>query len=183
MLCSRVKVLEDILGFEDTLWSPWPWPRRSDPWPRSLKSSKIVLSSVRGQHYFFIVEILLENTRNFAGNLQRPFFVFLFRRSPEKFFQPFFLENAWKNFFRTFFSFRRTLAPECSLEYSCLGIERICPRKGCPWPWLRIFLWPWPRTLCPQLHLCFAVCTTRTGSISKKKRAILHCRFAILFSD
>ena len=30
---------------EDTFWRPWPWPR-------GLKSSKIVLSSARGQHYF-----------------------------------------------------------------------------------------------------------------------------------
>ena len=28
---------------------PWPWPRRSSPWPRSLKSLKIALSSARGQ--------------------------------------------------------------------------------------------------------------------------------------
>ena len=32
-----------------------PWPRRSSPWPwpRGLKSSKIGLSSARGQHYFW----------------------------------------------------------------------------------------------------------------------------------
>ena len=37
-----------------------------------------------------------------------------------------------------------------------LGLESVCPRKGCPWPWPRIFLcpWPWPRALCPRLHLC-----------------------------
>ena len=35
-----------------------------------------------------------------------------------------------------------------------LGLERVCPRKGCPWPWPRIFLCPWPRALCPRLHLC-----------------------------
>ena len=44
-----------------------------------------------------------------------------------------------------------------------LGLERVCPQKGCPWPWPRIFLWPWPRSflwpwpwpraLCPRLHL------------------------------
>ena len=28
-----------------------------------------------------------------------------------------------------------------------LGLESVCPRKGCPWPW------PWPRALCPRLHL------------------------------
>ena len=42
---SRGGVLEDVLGLEDTCSSPWPWPR-------SLKSSKIALSSARGQHYF-----------------------------------------------------------------------------------------------------------------------------------
>ena len=38
-----------------------------------------------------------------------------------------------------------------------LGLERFCPRKGCPWPWPRIFLcpWPWPRAFCPRLHLWF----------------------------
>ena len=42
---SRGGVLEDVLGLEDTFSSPWPWPR-------SLKSSKIALSSAQGQHYF-----------------------------------------------------------------------------------------------------------------------------------
>ena len=45
----RGGVFEDVLGLddvlEDTFWSPWPWPR-------GLKSSKIGLSSTRGQHYF-----------------------------------------------------------------------------------------------------------------------------------
>ena len=45
----RGGVLEDVLSLQDvlenTFSSPWPWPR-------SLKSSKITLSSARGQHYF-----------------------------------------------------------------------------------------------------------------------------------
>ena len=52
---------------EDTFWIPWP---------RSLKSSKIALSSARGQHYFWTVEISLENARDLAENLQT-FFSFL----------------------------------------------------------------------------------------------------------
>ena len=48
-LASGGGVLKDILGLkdvlEDTFSSPWPWSR-------SLKSSKIVLSSARGKHYF-----------------------------------------------------------------------------------------------------------------------------------
>ena len=43
---------------EDTFSSPWPWPR-------SLKSSKIALSSARGQHYFL-------NRKNLVGKRQKP---------------------------------------------------------------------------------------------------------------
>ena len=39
----RGGALEDVFDLEDTF---------SSPWPRSLKSSKIALSSARGQHYF-----------------------------------------------------------------------------------------------------------------------------------
>ena len=70
VFATRGGVLEDVLGLEDTFWSPWPWPR-------SLKTSKIVLSSARGQHYFL-------NRWNFVGKRQKPrgkfantFFVFL----------------------------------------------------------------------------------------------------------
>ena len=50
---SRGGVLEDVLGLEDTfdvlgLGFEASSPR---PWPRSLKSSKIALSSARGQQY------------------------------------------------------------------------------------------------------------------------------------
>ena len=51
-------------------------PRRSSPWLRCLKFSKIALSSTRGQHYF-------SNRRNFVGKRRKPrgkfannFFVF-----------------------------------------------------------------------------------------------------------
>ena len=68
---NRGGVLEDVLGLEDTFWSPWPWP-----WPRSLRSSKIALSSARGQHCFL-------SRWNFVGKRHKPrgkfantFFVF-----------------------------------------------------------------------------------------------------------
>ena len=61
---NRGGVLQDVLGLEDTFLSPWP---------QSLKSSKIALSSARGQHYFWTVEISLENARNLAKNLWTPF--------------------------------------------------------------------------------------------------------------
>ena len=57
-----------------------------------------------------------------------------------------------------------------------LGLESVCPRKGCPWPWPRIFLcpWPrpWPRALCPRLHLC-----KKDGEkLSIKRRPFFGCR-------
>ena len=67
---TRGGLHEDVLGLEDTFWNSWPWPR-------SLKSSKIALSSTRGQRYFL-------NSWNFVGKRQKPrgkfantFFVFL----------------------------------------------------------------------------------------------------------
>ena len=47
-----------------------------------------------------------------------------------------------------------------------LGLERVCPWKGCPWPWPRIFLcpWPWPRALCPRLHLWYSIYIRTNGT-------------------
>ena len=107
---------------EDTFWSPWAWPRSSSPWPRGLKSSKIALFSARGQHFFL-------NCWNFVGRLKKNFRCFL-------------LENAWKKFFEDLLFFWRALAlVSLALASSIpvLGLERVCPRKCCPW------LWPWPR--------------------------------------
>ena len=52
----------------------------------------------------------------------------------------FFLEIARKTFVKTFFFFWRALAlVSLALASSIpvLGLESVCPRKGCPWP--RIF--------------------------------------------
>ena len=61
----------------------------------------------------------------------------------EKFFgKRFFVEIAWKIFVKTFFFFWRALAlVSLALASSIpvLGLESVCPRKGCPWPWPRIF--------------------------------------------
>ena len=94
------------------------------------------------------------------------------------------LWSAWKIFWKTFFSGDR-LKNFCEELFFCffcgdrlknfcedlfffvslalvssipvLGLESVCPRKGCPWPWPRIFLcpWPWPWALCPRLHLWY----------------------------
>ena len=53
---THFEVLGLSLGLEAS--SPWPWPR-------SLRSSKITLSSAWGQHYFL-------NRWNFVGKRQKP---------------------------------------------------------------------------------------------------------------
>ena len=104
-LYYRGEVLKDVLGLEDvledTFWCPWLWRRRSSPWPWSLKSSKIALSSSQGQHNFLSCYKFVERLKNFFENgffreiaknlFWRPFFW----RSPEKiFWRPFFLESS-----------------------------------------------------------------------------------------
>ena len=66
----RGGVLEDVLGLEDTFWSPWPWPR-------SLKFSKIALSSARGQYYFINSWNFVEKRQKPRGKFASTFFVFL----------------------------------------------------------------------------------------------------------
>ena len=134
---------------EDTFWSPWLWPR-------SLKSSKIALSSARGQHYFSTAEISLENARNLAKNLQRPFFWF-----PQ-------VEIAWKKIFEDLFRLKKCLktfflrSPEKNFEdlffsentYVCvLGLERVCP-------------WPWPRNFFVFLALASSLVSSTPPLVS-----------------
>ena len=72
----------EVLGLEDS--SPRKWPCH---W---LKDSTL----------FCTVEMLLENARNLAENLRRPFFVFLKWRSPEKNFEELFrLKKNFEDFF------------------------------------------------------------------------------------
>ena len=47
----------------------------------------------------------------------------------------FFFGDRLKNFCEELFFFWRALA----LVSLILGLESVCPRKGCPWPWPRIF--------------------------------------------
>ena len=73
------------------------------------------------------------------------------------FWKTFFCGDRLKNFCEDLFFWRALALVSLALASSIpvLGLESVCPRKGCPWPWRRIFLcpWPWPRALFPRLHL------------------------------
>ena len=89
----------------------------------------------------------------------------------EKFFgKRFFVEIAGKNFVKTFFfSFGDRLKNFCEdlffiLESTCACVLGLGFEHSCPWPRECLsserlslapdfFLCPWPRALCPRLHL------------------------------
>ena len=117
------------------------WSPRGRPWPRGqiLKSLALALAS-RPQ----VLEnwpVLGSRTALFFGKLK-------FCGAVEKFFgKRFFVEIARKIFVKTFFFFF-FLESTCALcpwslalasSIPVLGLESVCPRKGCPWPWPRIF--------------------------------------------
>ena len=65
--------------------------------------------------------------------------------SPEKNFEDLFVGDRLKFFLKTFFIFfgeHFRLFPwslVLSSSIHVLGLERVCPQKACPWPWLRMF--------------------------------------------
>ena len=55
------------------------------------------------------------------------------------FWKTFFCGDRLKNFSEDLFFFRRALAlVSLASSIPVLGLESVCPRKGCPWPWPRI---------------------------------------------
>ena len=80
-----------------------------------------------------------DRLKNFCEDL-----LFFFWRSPEKF--------LW----RPFFFFLESTCALCPWSLALassipvLGLESVCPRKGCPWPW------PWPRIFFVFLALALA---------------------------
>ena len=70
-------------------------------------------------------------------------------RSPEKLF--------WRPFLKHLRLCPWSLALASSIPV--LGLESVCPRKAVLGLGLGFFLcpWPWPRALCPRLHLCCRV--------------------------
>ena len=67
------------------------------------------------------------------------------KTTEKKIFKTFFLEIAWNNFLKIFFFWEYLHLYPSSLALASnnpvLGLEKVCPRKGCPWPWSRIFLY------------------------------------------
>ena len=79
-----------------------------------------------------------DRLKNFCEDL----FFFFFLRSPEKF--------LWRPFFFFFLESTCALCPwslALASSIPVLGLESVCPRKGCPWPW------PWPRIFFVSLAL------------------------------
>ena len=115
----------------------------------------------------------MEIDRNHAENLGRPLFLYFYFGERVIFLGKlaspcaktcFFLEVAQKNFLGIFFFFFfwRTLAP-CVFG---LGLERVRLENSGLWPWSSNYFlcpWPWPRRLCPRLHLCQQLQATTTG--------------------
>ena len=87
-----------------------------------------------------------DRLKNFCEDLFFFFFFFFFWRSLEKF--------LWRPFF--FFFFLESTCALCPWSLALassipvLGLESVCPRKGCPWPW------PWPRIFFVSLALALA---------------------------
>ena len=118
----RGGVLEDVLGLddvlEDTFWSPWPWPRRSSPWP----SRPQVFENwpVLGSRTSLFFESL-----KFCGVLEKFFGKRFFVEIAWK---KIFLEIAWKIFVKTFFFWRALslgLEHSCPWPRECLSSERL----------------------------------------------------------
>ena len=106
--CSRLiknSLIYDLVirggVLEDTFWSPWPWSRRTSPWPRVLVNWPVL------------------------GSRTAVFFELLkFCEALEKFFgKRFFVEIAWKIFVKTFF-FGEHLRL-CPWPRECLSSERL----------------------------------------------------------
>ena len=108
----RSWVLKDVLGLEDQVIGLEASSPPKLPCPR-LEDSTI----------FWTVEVLLENARNLAENLQRPF---RFRL----------LVIAWKILLKTFFWIAWKVLEIENLFF----LENTCACVLGPWPWPRAFL-------------------------------------------
>ena len=121
-------VLKEVLGLEDTFWSPWRWPQRSSSGPRSLQVLENALSSAEDSTIFWIVKmghghdffyVILKNARKFV----KTFFFLTTSEILRKIFC----------FLRDYFFSENTCA-SCALSYASeVDLEASSPRKlACP---------------------------------------------------
>ena len=83
---------------------------------------------------------VLENYPVFGSTTALFFDLLKVCRSPEKLFlRPVLFGDRLKNFLKTFFFGKRFAPMSLASSIPVLGLERICPRKGCSWPWPRFF--------------------------------------------
>ena len=107
---------------------------------------KLACPRLEDRSIFWIVKILWSAWKIFWKTVFRGYRLknfreafFFFRRSPEKF--------LWRPFF-SFFGEQLRLCPwSLASSFPVLGLESVCPRRGCPWPW------PWPRIFFVSLAL------------------------------
>ena len=124
---ARVPVFYDISGYLTDKYQRWS--PRGRPWPRGQILKSLALAS-RPQ--------VLKNWPVLGSRTALFFGMLKFCGAVEKFFgKRFLVEIAWKIFVKTFFFFFGEHLRFVSLV---LGLEHSCP-------------WPWPRVLCPRLHL------------------------------
>ena len=124
------------------------------PSPRKLACPRLEDSSI-----FWIVKILWsawktfwktffcgDRLKNFCEDLF--FCFFLFWRSPEKFmWRPFFF--FWRALALVSPVFGLGVKHSCPWPRECLSSERLSLASD-----FYCCSWPWPRALCPRLHLC-----------------------------
>ena len=121
------------------------WSPRGRPWPRGqiLKSlalaSKVKSLASRPQ--------VLENWPVLGSRTALFFELLKFCGAVEKFLENVFLWRSLEKFLRRpfFLGEHLRLCPwslALASSIPVLGLESVCPRKGCPWPWAwpRIFL-------------------------------------------
>ena len=88
---------------------------------------------------------VLENWPVLGSRTSLFFELLKFRGALEKFFgKRFFCGDRLKNFCEDLFFFGEHLrlcpwSLALASSIPVLGLERVCPRKGCSWPWPRIF--------------------------------------------
>ena len=115
------------------------WSPRERPWPRGRPRGHILKSLALASKVKSLALVsrpqVLKNWPVLGLRTALFFELLKFCEALEKIFgKRFFLEIARKIFAKTFFFFFwRALA----LVSLVLGLESVCPRKGCPWP--RIF--------------------------------------------